>query len=338
MNIRDIARLAGVTHTTVSKILNDKGNISQETKKKVISIMKKYNYFPSDAARRTSLGRGGEIAFISTKYASPYISRVIEGAEDRSHGMGKYSNKLTIYSTRGTQELKSEILSKIARGRLADAVIMLFVAPPAGILRLYRKNGIPVILLEAEMKGTHSIVVDNVSGAYDAASYLAGIGRKKIGFIRGETGFEEVGPTPADREKGYRKALAAAGIGFDRNLLEEVRAYSFEEGRRSLDKLLSREKKLDAIFCAAGDLCALGVMERAKELGIRIPADLAVIGFDDIMAASQVRPALATVRQPVYEMGIKAFETAVDAAEKRIKRPLNISIKPELIIRESAGS
>lgn len=335
MNIRDIAKLAGVTHTTVSKVLNNKGNISEETKKKVLSIMKKNNYFPSEAARRTSLGRGEEIAFISTKYASPYISRVIEGAEDRSHGMGKYANKLTIYSTRGTQELKNEILYKIARGRLADAVIMLFVKPSREILRLYKDNNIPVILLEAAAKGTHSISVDNVEGAYEAVSYLIKRGMKRTGLIRGETGYEEVGPTPVEREKGYKKALAKAGIGFRRELIEEVRAYSFEEGKQALDKLLNREKRLDSIFCAAGDTCAFGVIERARELGIKVPEDISVIGFDDIMAASRVKPALTTVRQPVYEMGTKAFELAVDAAEDRLQKHISIRIKPRLIIRES---
>jgi LacI family transcriptional regulator len=336
MNIRDIARLAGVTHTTVSKIMNNKGNISEETKRKVLAIMKKNNYFPSEAARRTSLGRGEEIAFISTRFASQFISRVIEGAEDRSNEMGKYANRLTLYSTRGSQEIKNEIFSRILTGRLARAVIMLFVKPDAPVLAEFNKAGIPVILLENRQKGAFSIRVDNTAGAFEAVSHLISKGRKRIGLIRGETGFEEVGLTPGDREKGYKKALACAGIPFLKSRVEQVRAYTFEEGKQCLDKLLSRDKKLDSVFCAAGDICALGVMERAKELKIKIPEDISVIGFDDITAAARIKPALTTVRQPVYEIGMKAFEMAVDAAERSLMTPVEIRIKPVFIKRQSA--
>ena len=335
MNIRDIARLAGVTHTTVSRVLNNKGYISEETKRKVLKVIKANDFYPSEAARRTSLGMGEEIAFISTKYASQFISRVIEGAEDKSYGMGKYENKLTLYSTRGTQDLKKEILMRILHGKLADAVIMLFVEPDRATVSAYKKAGIPIILLEGKMKGVHSITVDNISGAYDATSFLTGKGMKKIGLIRGETGVEEVGPTPMDRETGYKKALSEAGIAFDRNLVEEVKTYSFEEGKLALGKLLSRERALDAVFCAAGDICAMGVIEHAKELKIKVPREISVIGFDDIITSSQVKPALTTVRQPVYEMGGRAFEMAVDAAEGRLKNIVNLSVKPQLIVRES---
>ncbi len=337
MNIRDIAKLAGVTHTTVSKILNNKGSISEETKKKVLAIIKKNNFYPSEAARRTSLGRGGEIAFVSSKYASPFISSVLEGVENSSYGAGKYERMLSTYSTRGSGDIKDEIFMKIATGHLADAVIVLALKPNEDAMKEFKKSGIPVILLESRMKGADSITVDNVSGAYDAVSYLAKSGRKNIAIIRGETGNEEVGPVPLDREKGYKKALLDAGLKADKDLLEEVIEYTFEEGRAALDNLLSRNKKLDSIFCAAGDMCALGVMQRAQELKIQIPRDISIIGFDDIPAAALVKPGLATVRQPVSEMGKKAFTMAVDYAESRLLEPINVVIKPKLIIRPSAG-
>jgi LacI family transcriptional regulator len=337
MNIRDIAKLAGVTHTTVSKILNNKGNISEKTKKKVLAIIKKNNFYPSEAARRTSLGRGGEIAFVSSKYASPFISMVLEGIENSSYGMGKYEKMLSTYSTRGSNEIKDETFMKIAAGKLADAVIVLALKPNADAMKEFKKAGIPVILLESRMKGANSITVDNVSGAYDAVSYLTGTGRKHIAIIRGETGNEEVGPVPHDREKGYKKALFDAGLEFDRSLQEEVMDYTFEEGSACLDNLLAKNRKIDSIFCAAGDMCGLGVMQRALELGIKIPQDISIIGFDDIPAAALVKPGLATVKQPVYEMGKRAFSMAVDHAENKIANPVNVVIKPELIIRASAG-
>jgi LacI family transcriptional regulator len=337
MNIRDIAKLAGVTHTTVSKILNNKGSISEETKKKVLAIIKKNNFYPSEAARRTSLGRGGEIAFVSSKYASPFISTVLEGVENSSYGTGKYEKMLSTYSTRGSNEIKDETFMKIAAGRLADAVIVLALKPNEDAMKEFKKSGIPVILLESRMKGVDSITVDNVSGAYDAVSYLAKSGRKHIALIRGVTGNEEVGPVPHDREKGYKKALTEAGLKTDKSLLEEVIEYTFEEGRAALDNLLARNKKTNSIFCAAGDICALGVMQRAQELGIKIPQDISIIGFDDIPAAALVKPGLATVKQPVYEMGKRAFTMAVDYAENKFLDTVNVVIKPELIIRASAG-
>jgi LacI family transcriptional regulator len=336
MNIRDIAKFAGVTHTTVSSVLNNKGRISEETRKKVLAVVKKYKFYPSDAARLTSLGKGDEIAFVSTKYASSFISLVLEGAENRSYGMGKYEKKLSTYSTRGDRELKDEIFMKLAVGRSADAVIALSLIPGRDVMNLFKKAGIPLILIEGKMEGAYSINVDNVSGAYDAVMRLAKNKRKKIAIIRGQTGVEEVGPAPLDREAGYKKALADTSLKFSPALVEEVTDYTFEEGRQALDNLMKRNKKIDAIFCAAGDLCAFGVMERAKELNIRIPEDIALIGFDDIHAAALVTPALTTVKQPVYEMGAKAFELAVEAAENKSLRPINYVIKPELIIRKSA--
>jgi len=333
MNIRDIAKLAGVSHTTVSKILNNKGSISKNTRKKVLSIIEKYNYYPNESARRVSLGRAEEIAFVSTRYASNFISTVIEGAEQKSYEPGKYFGKLSLYSTRGNENAKKEILIRILRERLAEAVIMLFVIPDKKIIREYKKADIPIILLEGKMDGIYSIRVDNEKGAYDAVSYLLKNRRKKIGLIRGEIGYEEVGPTPFEREKGYKKALKDAEKEFNKKLIVEVRDYTFEEGKKSLDLLLKNEKKVDGIFCAAGDLCAMGIMERARELKIKIPDDIAIIGFDDIKAASLVHPPLTTVSQPVYEMGEKAFQLAVDAAEKREKKPKDIVIEPKLIIR-----
>ncbi|HDQ26268.1 MAG TPA: LacI family transcriptional regulator [bacterium] len=336
MNIRDIARLAGVTHTTVSKILNNKGSISEKTKKRVLSVIKRANYYPNEAARITSTGRSGEIAFVSSRYASPFISLVLEGAEDCSYAMGKYENKISTYSTRGTKELKRDVFMRIAAGRLADAVIALALRPEKNAMKLFGKNDINVILIEEKAAGAYAINVNNSAGAYDAVIHLAKRGRKKIALIRGVTGSEEVGRVPFDRERGYRKALAEAGIEFNPDLVEPVIAYSFEEGKKALDNLLKRDRKVDAVFCAAGDICAMGVMKRAWQLGIKIPSDLAVIGFDDIPAASLVSPSLTTVRQPVFEMGSMAFRMAVDAAENRALQPQNVIIDPKLVARESA--
>jgi DNA-binding LacI/PurR family transcriptional regulator len=134
--------------------------------------MKKNNYFPGEAAGCTSLGRGEEIIFISTKFASRHISKVIEGAEDRSHGMGKYASRLMLYFTRGSQEIKNEIFSRIITGKPARAVIRLFVKPDAAVLAEFKKAWIPVILRENRQKGAFSIRVDNVTGAFDAPCCL----------------------------------------------------------------------------------------------------------------------------------------------------------------------
>jgi LacI family transcriptional regulator len=180
--------------------------------------------------------------------------------------------------------------------------------------------------------------VDNVAGAREGVAHLLAAGCRRIGLISGIARGEglDLNPTVAERRKGYSLALKAAGLATRPELLAESGFYDKADGRRSLDQLLAAEPRLDAVFCAAGDNVALGVLERAQELGLSVPGRLKVLGFDDIEAAALVRPALSTLRQPIQALGAQAFDLAVAAVDGRLSKPSEIVFKPTMVLRKSA--
>lgn len=203
----------------------------------------------------------------------------------------------------------------------------------------YRKAGIPLVLIENRMKDAHSIIIDNFSGAQKAAGHFIKTGRKNIGLIVGETvqpPSKDNNMPAVDRRAGFISGLKKAGINLPEKNIEIIHAYNYEEGKKSLDNFLKKDARLDAILCASGDIVAMGLLERANELGIKIPEDLAIIGFDDVISARHLNPPLTTIRQPLDEIGVMAFDIAVDAIDGKIKKPKHVVIDPELIIRKSA--
>ncbi|HET9869835.1 MAG TPA: substrate-binding domain-containing protein, partial [bacterium] len=253
--------------------------------------------------------------------------------------MGRYVHGIHPYSTQHKTEVKEELLQQILYGRTADAVVVVTIRPSEKIVAEYAERKIPMILLENAIPGAHSIRVDNEQGGFLATDYLIRQGRRRIGLINGITqpppGVDLV-PSAQERLQGYRRALETHGFKFDDGRVVSFGNYLFEEGRQGLQTLLERDPKLDAVFCAGGDIMAMGVMAEAQAQGLKVPQNLALVGYDDMMASSLLKPALTTVRQPIVRMGVEAFETAVDAIDGKLKEDRNTVILPELIVRESA--
>jgi len=337
--IKDIAKKLGISHTTVSRAINDHPSTSRKTKNRVRKAAEAMSYSPNMAARGLAMGKSESIAFMSTRFAAPFISNVLDSFEQRAFYTKRYVHGIMPYSTRNEESVKEALLKQILRGRNADALVMLTIKPNERILAEYNRVKIPVILIENSMKGAHSIMVDNVSGAGKAAEYFIKTGRKNIGMIVGEIvqpPSHDLNMSAVERKKGFKSALLDHGFELPNRNIEETHAYIYEEGKRSLDNFIKKGDRLDAIFCAAGDIVAMGVLERAKELGIKIPEDIAVIGYDDILAATHLDPPLTTVRQPLEGIGIMAFDLAIEAIEGKLKEDKHIKIDPELIIRKSA--
>jgi DNA-binding LacI/PurR family transcriptional regulator len=338
LDIRKVAKLAGVSHMTVSNVINNKGRMSQKTREKVLRVMKEEDYYPSEAARVLSTGKKDVIAFVSARLASPFISEVLASIEDRAFEANKYVYGIEHFSTRRIESTGEELLNRLLFSKKVSAVIILSIQPSAEVVMKYRKKGVPLILLESSVIGAHSVRTDNVRASFEAVDYLAKKGRKRIGIIAGRqiiAANEELMPTSLERLKGYMDALRANGITFEPGFVEESSDYSFEDGVRALDNFIARKADLDAVFCPAGDLTAMGVMSRAKELGIKIPGDLAIIGYDDTLAAKLLSPALTTVRQPIAQMGRLAFDLALEAIQGDIEDKV-INLQAEMVVRESA--
>jgi LacI family transcriptional regulator len=337
--IKDIATKLGINHSTVSRALNNSSEVKKETAEMIRQMAAEMDYTPNLAARGLVKGKSEAIAFISTRFAAPFISNVLDSFEQRAFYTRRYVHGISPYSTRNEEPLKELLLKRILSGKMADAVVMLTIKPREATLTAYNSHGVPMILIENSMTGAHSITINNFSGAEKAVNYLLGMGRKNIGLIVGETmqpPSMDANTSAVERKLGYISALEKKGLQAKDGAIEVIHAYKYEEGRKALDNFLKKPVKPDAIFCAAGDIVAMGVLERAEELGIRIPGDIAVVGFDDVQSAPHLNPPLTTVRQPLEEIGIMAFDMAVDAVDGKLKKDRNVVIDPELIIRKSA--
>jgi DNA-binding LacI/PurR family transcriptional regulator len=337
--MQDIAKKAGVTKATVSMVVNNDHRITEATRQKVLKVVKELRYYPNESARKLAKGKADAIAFLVPRFGAPFIANIMDAFERRADQARKYVHGIHPYATHNEIATLEEILSKILFGRKADAVVLLTQKPSAEIVLEFQKSKVPMILIENSMLGAHSIRVNNLNGAYLATKHLTQRGRKNIGLIVGELNPEKgIGQNPAtlERFQGFEKALKENGLEVKKQQFATVKEYEYEEGIASLSFLLENNPGLDSVFCAAGDVVAMGVMEEAKKRGISIPRDLALIGYDDMLAARLLDPALTTVRQSFGEIASLAFDMAVGAIEGKLKKEEHVLLEPQLIIRESA--
>jgi len=335
--IKMIAQKAGVSIDVVLKVINDDIDITPVEKKRVLDAINELNYNPESLTGDLDKRRTNTIAII-TAYLNSfsfYEVYLINGFEKQNIDLGrKYI--LNQYSTGGNQQRKKELLKAILSETLADGVISMFLKFEQDDLNELKNKNIPVIFIDEEVEGFPSVKLNNFKGAYDAVKYLIDKGRKNIGLVVGQTSSEGVGITPIERFEGYKKALQDNKISFNKENVIEIINYTFEEGEQSLRSFIERKIKLDAIFCAAGDMVALGIMDEAAKLNIDIPHDLALIGYDDINMASISKPGLTTIKQPIESIGRTALRILDSMIETGKIEQSKIIFEPELVIRGTA--
>ncbi len=326
----DVARLADVSQATVSQILNPKSELalSAETKERVASAIAKLGYVPNRAAQSLRTRRTFTIACLIPDVTNPFYPAVERGILDVSN---RYGYDLITYNSDGRREKELNFLRLIHEGR-ADGAVGVFFHVNARDLSELLKAGMPMVRLEAMAKGTgdlplDNVYVDNVTAAKVATNYLITKGYERIAVISCETG-----PHFA-RLRGYRQALLAQG-------LEEtvVHASDFMEegGYGAMQQLLMASPRPDAVF-AVNDLLAIGALIAVREGGLKVPQDIAIIGFDDIPLAKLMSPTLTTVEQPKRLLGTRAAELLFErlgGSSTVVGRSEELPF--ELIIRESA--
>jgi DNA-binding LacI/PurR family transcriptional regulator len=229
-------------------------------------------------------------------------------------------------------EQKKKLRSALVQSRPSGIIAMDIRIDPE-TMQEFTALKIPVVLIDEEVPGASMISVDNFKGGCMAADHLAGIGRKKIAIVSGRMGIEG-GYCAEQRFKGFQKTLKSKKVTIPSGGIIEVPHYSYEDGLMVMPELL--RIGVDAIFCAAGDDCAQGLLAVAKERKVRVPKDIAIIGFDDLMIARNSNPPLTTIRQPLEKIAEAAYDMAVQHGEEILVKPRNIVFEPELIIRQSA--
>ncbi|HDQ26908.1 MAG TPA: LacI family transcriptional regulator [bacterium] len=332
VTIKDVAKRVGVTPTTVSMALKNDPRISGPTKTKVLDAVNELNYYPNYIGQALVKGKTDTIAVVSSIFFAWFKMDVLNGIGrkilETKYRMNHYAIRL---------ETRDEELRGILHGKRADAVIAISFKPGDEVLAEFKEKGVPLVLIEDTAEGYAGVKVDNFKGAYMATDYLAKKGKKNIGFVSMPYAEDRGGYNVIERFEGYKKALADNKMDIRKRSIQEINRYTFDDGRAAMSRFLEGKKEIDAVFCAAGDIVSMGMIKEAKSRGLKIPGDISVVGYDDIVMSEMVSPALTTVKQPIFEMGQAAVRMVTDSLEHGGRGPGEVVIfQPELIIRESA--
>jgi len=328
VTIKDIAKRVGVTPATVSMVINNSPKISIRTKERVNAAIKEMKYHPNYIGRSLVKGKTNNIAVVASFFASLFALESVRGIEQKLRNTGY---NLVLYSTRGMEDNEKDLLRKIFYENMADGFILISLKPDEELIHEMKEEGRPIVFIEEIIKGAPTVKFNNIKGAFMATEHLIKNGKKRIAIVNGTKGFNA-----EERMRGYREALEAYNMPFRPELVFEALDYSFEEGADAFKALVKKGKDADAIFCGAGDITAVGVMDAAKKAGYSLPEDLAVVGYDDVYLANLTTPSLTTIRQPIAQMGMQAFDLLTGMIEgKTLDESKIISFEPELIIRNS---
>jgi len=326
--IYDIARLAGVSTATVSKVFNNRGSISDKTKKKIFEISEELNYQPSVVASALAGKKTYTIGLLIPDVVNPFFAEMTRNIEDRAHELGF---NLVICNTDNDVNKEFNYI-QLLRQKRVDGIILATGVRNDKLLKELINEQLPIALIAREMSilSASTVLVDDFAGGYSAASYLTGLGHKRIAIIAENLKLA----SSRERIRGYRYALEEAGIGYDERYVKES-DFSLAGGGKTTNELLDEPEPPTAIF-ACNDLLAIGAMQAAKQRGVSIPEELSVVGFDNTVLAAITDPPLTTIAQPIQAMG----QQVVDLITQEINNPKSIKqrivLLPELIVRGSA--
>ena len=327
ITIFDVAEKAGVSHSTVSRVINNKSNVNAETRERVLHAMEQLGYVGNMHARSLAGGSSRVIGLLVDHLNTGYTDELMKGIDE---ALEAHNYNLMLYTTHRQKTREAAYVAKMTQG-LADGLILIVPRNEKAYLETLHQRKFPHVLIDYQGYNRYvpSIITTNRKGGNDATTYLITLGHRRIGFITGEMAY---GCAP-ERLAGYRAALEEHNIAFDPELVCEGN-FLQPQGYQCAYQLLSLPHPPTALV-VSNDVMAFGAMEAARELGFRIPADLSIIGFDDIPQAAHVHPALTTVRQPLEEMG----RSAVNLLFKYIANPHaeieRVELSTRLIIRES---
>ena len=325
ITILDVARESGVSYATVSRVLSGFAFVKEATRTRVLEAADRLGYVANVQARTLAGGRSQVIGVLVPGLDNSYIGEIMRGVDDE---LARVNYNLMLYTTHRHPGQERSSVNTIANG-LTEGLILVVPLIPTAYLAELRSRSFPHVLIDqGEPTGTSS-VVDSMSwqGAYDATRYLIELGHQRIGFIGG---LIEVN-SAVERLNGYKAALADSHLPYDPTLVTEGDFWE-ASGRVCAQKLLVAQPT--AIF-AANDLMALGAMDALRTIGLRIPDDISLVGFDDIPQVSITHPKLTTIRQPLEQMGRVAVKLLLEQIENPETPAQRVTLETQLIVRNS---
>ncbi|MGP8245075.1 MAG: LacI family DNA-binding transcriptional regulator [Bryobacteraceae bacterium] len=328
-SIKDIARAAGVSHSTVSRALRDSPLVNPKTTEEIQRVARDLGYRASAVARGLVTRRTRTIGVVVTTIADPFVSEVVSGIELAANDNG-YSVFLAGSNADPTRE--KSVVHSFAERRV-DGIVVTSSRVGALYTPLLSEMMVPIVLINNQHPGqfVHSVMIENLKGSRDATSYLIGLGHRRIAYVGDRYGHQ----SDTERFAGYREALEQAALPFLPELVVHGDGRP-EGGSLALETLLTLTTPPTAIFCY-NDLTALGVLRSIHVRKLRVPEDISLVGFDDLFFASYTQPQLTTVRQPRRQMGRMAMESLLKLMAGKQSAEA-IKVPAELIVRESAAA
>jgi LacI family transcriptional regulator len=330
--IKDVAKKAGRSLSTVSLAINETGYVNEETRTKVLQVVKELGYHPSRAAKGLASKRSGNLGFILSddhfSQAEPFYTKIFLGTEFEA----RHHNYYILLTTVGNTFKQHESVPRFLLERNVDGVII------AGkinrkLVEYIDRLELPIILVDYSLpnKRISSVLIDNRRGAHLAVQHLVDVGHREIGFVGGDISH----PSIEERFFAYKETLVENGIAPNQNLIiTDENDTGVKNGASGIQKLMEQGGRPTAIFCA-NDAMAIGCMQVLKQREMKIPDDVAVVGFDDIETSSHIEPRLTTVKVFKEEMGALAVRTIIEAVKSKSRTVVNTYVPVELVIRES---
>jgi DNA-binding LacI/PurR family transcriptional regulator len=328
VSIKDIARKAGVSHSTVSRALRGSPLVNPRTAERIRRLAARMGYVPNAAARSLATARTGIVGLVITTLADPFLAEIVRGVEEVALEAGY---RLFLATSNADPERELAAVRALAESRVEGVIV---ASSRVGELYLPHLEalGVPIVLInnQREEPFIYSVASDSYQGAVQAISYLVELGHTRIAYIAGP-------PTArSNRERlaGYREAMARAGLPLDPAWIAEGNGRP-EGGEWGMRRLLEAPRRPTAVFCY-NDMTAIGALRAARAAGLRVPDDLSIIGFDDILFAAYTEPPLTTVAQPKYEMGRTAMSMLLRLLQGE-RTPTHLRLPCRLVERASCG-
>ena len=332
ITVKDVARRAGVSPMTVSRVLNGGDRVRADTRERVEAVIAELGYIPNRLAASFTRQKTGIVSLVVPDLGDPFFMLVVRGAEDVTRRAGY---RLFISNTRSELSREGQYVDDMIAQRVEGVVIAPVSDRSSAHLKRLVRNDVPFVLVDRSVTGVEADVVhgDSVAGASAIVEHLAALGHRRIGFIVEST---EVS-TARDRLAGYGDGLTKAGLEYAAELVVEATA-RIDGGRDGIDRLLRLPAPPTAVF-AVNNLVAVGVVEELRSRGLRVPEDVALVCFDDVELASRLDPFLTVMAQPAETFGRIATQLLLERiAGEAGERRRRVVLPADLIVRRSCGA
>lgn len=329
-SIHDVAKEAGVSISTVSRVLNVSSNVLPETRALVEDAIQRLNYHPNRLAQQFRSQQTKMVLVIVPEIGNSFFSDILIGIEEVA---SKLDYNVLLVDSHGNHTIESRCYEMLTQ-KLVDGIITFSIGiPKEDLTRLAAQNPIVVGIRYFADQNVANVTIDNIKAIKDITSYMLNLGHKKICYLAGPADV----PVYKDRISGYKEALRERGIPINQSLITNCQP-DVQGGYDAISSLLHNSDQKFSAIVASGDIMAIGAMRALNDRGLKVPDDVAISGFDDIAFAALVTPSLTTVRQPKHQIGVRTMEKLMDLIDGKSLSSHRDILNYEIVLRESSGS